>query len=123
MRLLITKCAAVAAVFAGLTPAIQGASAMPVGNLAPVMGDAAPVEKTQFFWGGQNYCFYPDGWRGPGYYWCGYAWRRGFGWGGGPGWHGWHGGGGGGHGFGGHPGGGHPGGGHPGGGHGHGGHH
>ena len=50
----------------------------------------APIEKTQFFFGGRNYCFYASGWRGPGWYWCGYAWRRGYGWGGGRGWHGWH---------------------------------
>ena len=30
-----------------------------------------------------------DGWNGPGWYWCGYAWRRGYGWGGGYGYHGW----------------------------------
>ena len=53
----------------------------------------APVEKTQFFFGGQNYCWYDDGWQGPGYYYCGYAWRRGYGWGGGAGWRGWGGGG------------------------------
>jgi hypothetical protein len=79
-------------------------------------GDAAVLEKTQFFFGGQNYCFYYNGWRGPGYYWCGYAWRRGYGWGGPRGWNGWHGRGGGGHMGGGH-GGGHPGGGGNGGGH------
>ncbi len=62
----------------------------------------APIQKTQFFWGGQNYCWYPVGWHGPGYYWCGYAWRRGFGWGGGRGWHGWGHGGHGGWGHGGH---------------------
>ena len=63
-----------------------------------------PVEKAQFFFGGRQYCWYDDGWRGPGFYWCGYAWRSGFGWGGGSGWHGWHGGRrhGGGHGGGGH---------------------
>ena len=78
------------------------------------------IEQAQFFFGGRNYCWYDDGWQGPGYYWCGYAWRRGLGWGGGAGWHGWHGGRGRvvvgrpGHG-GGRPGGGHPGG--------HGGHH
>jgi hypothetical protein len=84
------------------------------------------IEQAQFFFGGRNYCWYDDGWHGPGYYWCGYAFRRGLGWGGAEGWHGWHRGGPG-HvvvvrpGFGGHPGG-HPGGGHPGGGHGGGGH-
>jgi hypothetical protein len=48
------------------------------------------VEQAQFIYGGRNYCWYDSGWRGPGFYWCGYAWRRGFGWGGGAGWHGWH---------------------------------
>jgi hypothetical protein len=111
----------------------------------------AMLQPVQFYaWGGRNYCWYPDGWHGPGYYWCGYRYRRGYGWGGGFGWHGWGGGGyrsgyhgggyrggyhgggyhGAGHGGGYHGGGGHGGyhggGGHSGGGHGggsHGGHH
>ncbi|WP_020174363.1 hypothetical protein [Methyloferula stellata] len=120
MRLLIKKLVAGAAVVAGMSPAIQEASAaaVPIGNLAPVIGDALPVQQTQFLYGGQNYCWYDNGWRGPGFYWCGYAWRRGFGWGGGYGWHGWHGGHGGGGGFhgGGFHGGGFPGGGFHGGG-------
>jgi hypothetical protein len=48
------------------------------------------VEQAQFFYGGRNYCWYDDGWHGPGYYWCGYAFRRGLGWGGAEGWRGWH---------------------------------
>jgi hypothetical protein len=56
-------------------------------------GQLMPVEKAQFFFGGRNFCFYDDGWHGPGYYWCGYANRNGIGWGGGDGWNGWHGGG------------------------------
>ena len=56
----------------------------------------ALIEPIQLYvYGGRHYCWYGDGWHGPGYYWCGYAFRRGFGWGGGFGWHGW----GGGHGF------------------------
>ncbi|WP_156898288.1 hypothetical protein [Methylocapsa acidiphila] len=51
--------------------------------------DAALFHQAQFVWGGRDYCFYSDGWRGPGFYWCGYRWRRGHGWGGGSGWHGW----------------------------------
>ncbi len=97
---------------------------------------AAMLQPVQFYvWGGRHYCWYYDGWHGPGWYWCGFRFRRGFGWGGGWGWHGWaggrgvgfHGGGGGFHG-GGHGGGGHGGGGgghgggHGGGGHGGGGH-
>ena len=37
----------------------------------------------------QGYCWYSHGWNGPGYYQCGSAWRRGYGWGGPYGWHGW----------------------------------
>ncbi len=94
--------------------------------------DPAMLQTVQYFWGGRNYCFYGDGWHGPGYYWCGYRYRRGYGWGGGYGWHGWgrgggyhgagfHGGRGGGF-HGGHGGGGFHGGGHEGHGGGHGGH-
>ena len=36
----------------------------------------------------QGYCWYGHGWNGPGYYQCGSAWRRGYGWGGPYGWHG-----------------------------------
>jgi hypothetical protein len=39
--------------------------------------------------GGRRHCWYPIGWHGPGWYWCGYANRRGHGWGGGDGYRGW----------------------------------
>ncbi len=42
-----------------------------------------------YFYGGRNYCWYDGGWDGPGFYWCGFAWRRGYGWGGPYGWRGW----------------------------------
>jgi hypothetical protein len=110
-----------------LLGAVGHANALPVDRFTP-MAVPSDLEQAQFIYGGRNYCWYDDGWHGPGYYWCGYAFRRGLGWGGGAGWHGW---GHGGHGGvvgrpggrpGGHPGGGRPGGGHPGGGHGGGGH-
>jgi hypothetical protein len=50
---------------------------------------AAVVEKAQYVYYGRNYCWYDGGWRGAGWYWCGYAGRRGFGWGGAAGWRGW----------------------------------
>ena len=28
-----------------------------------------------YAWGGRHYCWYYNGWRGPGWYWCGYPWR------------------------------------------------
>ena len=42
------------------------------------------IENAQFVVGGRRYCFYSSGWHGPGWYWCGYSFRRGFGWGGQP---------------------------------------
>jgi hypothetical protein len=38
---------------------------------------------------GRRYCFYFDGWHGPGWYRCGFAWRQGIGWGGVYGWNSW----------------------------------
>jgi len=117
----------------GASFAVSGAGAAPLQLTSGVYhpGDAPTLQPAQFFFGGQNYCWYSGGWQGPGYYWCGYAWRRGLGWGGGSGWNGWHGGGGGYHNGGGyagqtvhigsggvHTGGVHNGGGHGGGGHG-----
>jgi hypothetical protein len=81
---------AVAALLA--TPlAAAPASAAPVSPeaLRGAVGFASPIETVQYIYGGRNYCFYPDGWRGPGWYWCGYRLRRGYGWGGGYGWRGW----------------------------------
>jgi hypothetical protein len=58
-------------------------------NAVSLAGQAGQFEKTQFFYGGRNYCWYGGGWHGAGYYWCGYAWHRGYGWGGPIGWRGW----------------------------------
>lgn len=50
----------------------------------------AVVDQAQYVYYGHRYCWYEDGWRGPGWYWCGYAYRRGWGWGGPGGWRGWY---------------------------------
>jgi hypothetical protein len=84
--------AAATAVSFAVLGAVGQASALPVDRFTSTVVPS-DVEQAQFAYGGRNYCWYDGGWRGPGYYWCGYAWRRGFGWGGGVGWHGWHGGG------------------------------
>ncbi|HEY1888051.1 MAG TPA: hypothetical protein VGG86_18685 [Roseiarcus sp.] len=70
---------------------VPAEAALGVGAFAPPasLAEASPIEKAQFFWGGRRYCWYPSGWRGAGWYQCGFAWRRGFGWGGPAGWHGW----------------------------------
>ncbi|PNG27069.1 hypothetical protein [Methylocella silvestris] len=73
--------------------AAEGAQAAPAfgGDLGALAEGAAalPLEEAQYAWGGRNYCWYPNGWQGPGWYWCGYAFRPGYGWGGGYGWRGW----------------------------------
>ncbi len=72
--------------------AVPRAEAMTAGTPAG-LGVAADgfdaTETVQYAYGGRNYCWYPAGWKGPGWYWCGYAARRGYGWGGPAGWRGW----------------------------------
>lgn len=82
---------AMAAIAVAASTFAMKADAMPLGSgLSQAADGVGVVEQTQYFYGGRNYCWYPDGWRGPGFYWCGYNLRRGYGWGGGAGWRGWH---------------------------------
>jgi hypothetical protein len=54
---------------------------------------ASPIQSAQYYsFDDENYCWYDEGWQGPGWYWCGYQWDDGFGWGGPYGWNGWGGG-------------------------------
>ncbi|MGA2637299.1 hypothetical protein [Methylocella sp.] len=82
-----------AAVTLMASAALSGAQAGPAPYLdlqgVEASESALAIEKAQYYWGGQNYCWYPNGWRGPGWYWCGYAFTYGYGWGGGYGWRGW----------------------------------
>ena len=76
------------------TLATGGLAALPA-NAAPIANSLAnveaglPVDNVAYVLGGRQYCFYPDGWHGPGWYWCGYRWHRGYGWGGVVGWNSW----------------------------------
>ncbi len=67
------------------------ASAQPAAPLVVGVDTPATVhlDKVQYLYSGHGYCWYDGGWRGPGFYWCGHAWHRGFGWGGPAGWRGW----------------------------------
>jgi len=82
--------------------------------VAPLPVAPLPVAPYPYLFGNQRYCWYDSAWNGPGWYYCGYAFRRGYGWGGGYGWNNWrwNGRGGGGRGGWGHGGGGYGGGGH-----------
>jgi len=85
-----------------LALALCAASALAGANLAiqPAMAGVAPagpipampangLDEVQYRWNGRSYCFYFDGWNGPGWYRCGWRHRRGMGWGGPTGWRGW----------------------------------
>jgi hypothetical protein len=93
-RFLITIAAATAFV-AGAAIMGAGVGAAPIvapGAIRAATDSVNMVESVQFIWLGRNYCWYDDGWNGPGWYWCGYAFNSGYGWGGGYGWHSWRGG-------------------------------
>jgi hypothetical protein len=92
MRYKLMSFVAALAAFAFMGGAAQSA---PQAGAAAI-GQAAPGSLTQDVrivvrrWRGHRYCFYFNGWRGPGWYRCGWAWRRGLGWGGVYGWNGWY---------------------------------
>ena len=86
-KLALALCAtsALAGVSVAIQPAMAGVA--PAGAIpsAPPNG----LEEAQYRWRGRSYCFYFDGWNGPGWYRCGWRHRRGMGWGGPTGWRGW----------------------------------
>jgi hypothetical protein len=66
------------------------AGAMPLGGPGKAGLDRIDLTvPAAYVWGGKEYCWYDDGWNGPGWYVCGQYTVRGVGWGGGAGWHGW----------------------------------
>lgn len=71
---------------------VRAASIVAPGAIRAAADSLNVVESVQFFWLGHDYCWFDDGWNGPGWYWCDYGGRVGVGWGGGYGWHNWRGG-------------------------------
>jgi hypothetical protein len=69
------------------------ATAAPISGASPITrGIDSPYQDVRlrvFIYRHHRYCFYFDGWHGPGWYRCGWAWRRGYGWGGTYGWNDW----------------------------------
>jgi hypothetical protein len=87
-KILLTIATAIGVMTTG--SAINSANAMPLGNsVSDAADELSMVDKAQYVWGGRRYCWYDDGWNGPGWYWCGRYLTPGFGWGGGVGWRGW----------------------------------
>lgn len=73
------------------TGLIGSAQAAPVAlpDRAQAAVDRLNIIETVHMWNDQSYCWYDEGWNGAGWYQCGYASRRGYGWGGPMGWQGW----------------------------------
>ena len=89
MRKFVMASAATAAMIGASL--IGSAQAAPVGLPDGVRTaiDHLNIIEAARMWNDQSYCWYGDGWNGAGWYQCGYAKRRGYGWGGPYGWHGW----------------------------------
>ena len=57
------------------------------GGVGSAVRRASLVRPAQYYqFEGQNYCWYAQGWQGPGWYVCGEEWDSGVGWGGPGGW-------------------------------------
>jgi hypothetical protein len=79
--------------FSPLAIRAQAAVGDYAGSLSTSMQRSSPVEEIQYYSvNNSNYCWYDEGWQGPGWYSCGYEWDDGLGWGGPYGWNGWGGG-------------------------------
>ena len=55
------------------------AAAAPNSNaIRAAIDDLSMIDTVQvYIIGGHRHCWYDDAWNGPGWYWCGYGWRRG----------------------------------------------
>src|SRR2546429_9611636 len=62
---------AIAAVTLAASTFTIKADAMPLGGLGSAADSLGLVEKSQYFYGGRDYCWYPVGWPGPGFSCCG----------------------------------------------------
>jgi hypothetical protein len=87
MRKSLIALSAAAMMIAG----VGSSSALPMnGGLTEAIHNIDLTQKAAVYVvDGRRYCFYFEGWRGPGWYRCGFAWRRGLGWGGVYGWRSW----------------------------------
>jgi hypothetical protein len=88
------KSAVVAIVFLAIANGAHAGVGDHAGGALSSLTFMSPVEKAQYYSldDNSNYCWYNNGWQGPGWYMCGDEWLNGFGWGGPYGWNGWGGG-------------------------------
>ncbi len=91
-RLLLIGTIAAACVVTVFTPHTAAAMYVAGSELSSAADELSDVSSAQYVYGGRRYCWYDDGWNGPGFYVCGQYLTRGIGWGGAAGWRGWRGG-------------------------------
>src|SRR5262245_8556191 len=89
LKSILTVALVLAALVAGSPNRVNAAPFGDPSGTRAAFDEINVVGKAQYIYGGFSYCWYEDGWRGPGWYRCGYRLRRGLGWGGGVGWQGW----------------------------------
>jgi hypothetical protein len=92
MRTFLIAAAAATAAMAMGAAAPANAFTLPGGGGLSGAGAAVNIvdDAQVMVYRGRRYCFYINGWNGPGWYRCGYAWRSGFGFGGVYGWNRWY---------------------------------
>ena len=86
----ISLAAAVLTAGATLFGSAESAPVNTASGLRAIIANLNMVEHAHYVWAGKGYCWYEDGWNGGGWYLCGYASRKGHGWGGAQGWHDWY---------------------------------
>src|SRR4051794_21174160 len=92
MHKLVTTIAAVAALSAAgfMTNRAEAAPLAHPSGMHVAVGDLDMTMDVQLYvYDGTEYCWYDDGWSGPGWYWCGHYLVPGIGYGGPLGWRGW----------------------------------
>jgi hypothetical protein len=88
----VSKIALGAAVAIGCSLPVAGSANAPFApaSLGAAVDGLTVTQQVQYYrYGGRRHCWYDAGWKGPGWYWCGYGQRRGYGYGGGEGYRGW----------------------------------
>jgi hypothetical protein len=90
MRRLLLAFGTASTLLAGtMSGEVRAAPVSTFGGFQSALGEIGLVENVQYVFRGRRHCWYDDGWNGPGWYWCGYRLRHGFGWGGERGWNRW----------------------------------
>ena len=80
-QLVMTLGAAAAFIVAGsASNRAEAISLNGVSGIRDAQEELNVVDQVQYYYGGRQYCWYDNGWNGPGWYWCGRYLTPGIGW-------------------------------------------